>query len=128
MFGGLKSMAGMAGMLKDLPRLQAAAEEVRREIAALEIEGRGGGGAVVARVTGSLEVISIEIAEPIGHAFADGDQRTMASELVREAVNDALTRARAVAAERMEAAARDLGLPLPPGGIAGLTGGGGAAP
>lgn len=123
MFDGLKSMAGMAGMLKDLPRLRAAAEEVRREIAALQIEGRAGGGVVIARVTGSLEVISIEVAAPIGHAFADDEQRMMASDLVREAINDALARARAVAAERMEAAARDLGLPLPPGGIAGLTGG-----
>jgi Arc/MetJ family transcription regulator len=39
---------------------------------------------------------------------------------VRDAVNDALRNARGAAGARMEAAARDLGLPIAPGMIPGI--------
>lgn len=120
MFDGLKSMAGMAGLLKDLPKFQAKAQALREEVALIEVDGRAGGGAVVVRATGSLEIVSIEISEPIRHALTNPDQQALAHELVRDAVNDALRNARGAAGARMEAAARDLGLPIPPGMIPGL--------
>ena len=46
MFDGLKSMAGMAGLLKDLPKIQAKAQALREEVALIEVDGRAGGGAV----------------------------------------------------------------------------------
>lgn len=120
MFEGLKSMAGMAGLLKDLPRIQAKAQMLREEIAQIEVHGRAGGGAVVVRATGAMEVVSIEISEPIRHALANPDQQAMAHDLVREAVNEALREARAAAAAKMDAAAREFGLPIGPGMIPGL--------
>ncbi|MGA0174345.1 MAG: YbaB/EbfC family nucleoid-associated protein [Phycisphaerales bacterium] len=119
-FDGLKSMAGMAGLLKDLPKIQAKAQVLREEIAQIEVRGRSGGGAVVVRATGAMEIVSIEISEPIRHAMTNPDQQALAHDLVREAVNDALREARGAAAAKMEAAARELGLPISPGMIPGL--------
>ncbi|MEY3025038.1 MAG: hypothetical protein RJA16_1864, partial [Planctomycetota bacterium] len=61
MFDGLRSMAGMAGLLKDLPKIQAKAQVLREEIAQIEVRGRAGGGAVVVHATGAMEIVSIEI-------------------------------------------------------------------
>ncbi len=120
MFDGLKSMAGMAGLLKDLPKIQAKAQVLREEIAQIEVRGRSGGDAVVVRATAAMEIVSIEISEPIRHAMTNPDQQALAHDLVREAVNDALREARGAAAAKMEAAARELGLPISPGMIPGL--------
>ncbi len=114
-------MAGMAGLLKDLPRLQARAAEVREEIGRIEVEGRAGGGAVTVRATGAMEIVSIEISEAIRHAMSDPSQRAFADQLLQDAVNDALRAARGAAAAKMEAAARELGLPIGPGGLPGLS-------
>jgi len=65
-FDKLKQASQLAGMLKDLPKLQATMEEVR------------------------------------------------ANRMVAEAVNDALTRARARMAEEIGRAAKDSGIDLPP--------------
>lgn len=123
MFEGLKSLSGLASLMRDLPKVQAATEAATREIAAMRLEGRAGGGVVVAVASGTLELCELEIAAPIRHALADPAQHEMATALILEAVNDALSKARAAAGARMQEVARDLGMPVPPGG-----GGGGILP
>ena len=46
MFGSLKDLAGLAGMMKDLPRMQARLAEVKEHLADLKVSAEGGGGAV----------------------------------------------------------------------------------
>ena len=46
MFDKLKQASQLAGMLKDLPRLQAQMEDVRARLANTKVEGSSGGGAV----------------------------------------------------------------------------------
>ena len=46
MFGGLKDLAGLAGMMKDLPKMQARLAEVKEHLADVKVCAEGGGGAV----------------------------------------------------------------------------------
>ena len=45
MFDNLKGMAGMAGLLKDLPKIKAKMESVKRELERVTVEAQTGGGA-----------------------------------------------------------------------------------
>ena len=50
------------------------------------------------------------------------DDRAMAEDLIAGAVNAALSKARKAAEDEFHAAASELGLPIPPGGLGGLMG------
>lgn len=125
MLDGLKGMAGLAGLMKDLPRIKERMEEVKRGLADLRVEAETGGGAVRAIVSGQMRVVSIDVDPALLAGLVnpdDPDDRSMASELVAGAVNAALERAQAEAERELAAAANELGLPLPPGGLKGLIG------
>ncbi len=113
MFDNLKGLAGLAGLLKDLPKIKAKLDDVRRRLGDTQVTGRSSDGAVVATASGLLRVLSVEVNE------ADP---ASAGDLITEAVNDALGEARRLAEREMAQAADELGIPLPPGGLAGLIG------
>ncbi len=94
-------------MAKMLRRAQEAQEKVQAEIAAMEVEGSAGGGAVTARVDGNRTLLSLEIAPEV---LEDGDAGMLA-DLVLAAVNQAQRKAEEEAAKKMEALTRMLGLP-----------------
>ncbi len=116
MFDKLKAATQMAGLLKDLPRLQATMEEVRARLAETTVEGSAGGGAVRAVVHCDLRVASVTLDPSVFRGIAAGSEADQgyANRLVAEAVNDALARARARMAEEIGRAARESGLDLPP--------------
>ncbi|MBI1303936.1 MAG: YbaB/EbfC family nucleoid-associated protein [Phycisphaera sp.] len=116
MFDKLKAATQMAGLLKDLPRLQATMEEVRARLAETTVEGSAGGGAVRAVVHCDLRVASVTLDPSVFRGIAAGSQadQSYANRLIAEAVNDALARARARMAEEIGRAARESGLDLPP--------------
>jgi DNA-binding protein YbaB len=126
MFDSIKGMAGLAGMMKDLPRIKAKLEEVKERLGSKRVEAETGGGAVRVVANGHLRVVEIHI-DPIllsGLACANGEtDREIAEELLAGAVNAALAKAREAAEAEFAAAAADLGLPLPAGGLGGLIGG-----
>ncbi len=94
-------------MAKMLRRAQEAQEKVQAEIAAMEVEGTAGGGAVKARVDGNKNLLSLEIAPEV---MEDGDA-AMLADLVVAAVGQAQRRAEEEAGRKMEALTRMLGLP-----------------
>jgi DNA-binding protein YbaB len=115
-FDKLKAATQMAGLLKELPRLQATMEEVRARLAETTVEGSAGGGAVRAVVHCDLRVASVTLDPSVFRGIAAGSEADQgyANRLVAEAVNDALARARARMAEEIGRAARESGLDLPP--------------
>ena len=125
MFDGLKSMAGLAGIMKDLPRIKARMEQVKEELAALIVEADTGGGAVKVVASAQMQIVSVTIDPALLSGMIDSanpDHRALAEDLIGGAVNAALVKAREAAQDHLAAAARELNLPLPPGGLGGLLG------
>ena len=123
MFDALKGMAGLGGIMKDLPRIRERLERAKEELADMTVEAEVGGGAVVAVADGRMRVRSVRIDPAMMTAIASvgGEaDRAMAEDLVASAVNAALERAQQMIAEHLQEAARELGIPLPTGALPGL--------
>ncbi|MCH2162969.1 MAG: YbaB/EbfC family nucleoid-associated protein [Phycisphaerales bacterium] len=123
MFEALKGMAGLSGIMKDLPRIRQRLEEVKGELAERTVEAAVGGGAVRAVADGRLRIREVHIDPAMLGAIADsGDDgdRQLAEDLVAGAVNAALEKAQEMVTARLAEVAKELGLPMPPGGLAGL--------
>lgn len=123
MFDSLKGMAGMAGIMKDLPRIKAAMDDVRERLGEQRVEAETGGGAVRAVANGRLHIVTVHIDQTLFASLTDADNpddRVLAEDLITGAVNAALEKAREMAEREMIAAAQELGLPMPPGGLGGL--------
>ena len=116
MFDKLKQASQLAGMLKDLPRLQAQMEDVRARLANTKVEGSSGGGAVRAVACCDLRIDSVTLDPAVFRGIANGSasDQAYANRMIAEAVNDALQRARARMAEEIGRAAKDSGIDLPP--------------
>lgn len=121
MFDNLKALGTISALMKNKDKLAEAAQRVRSELERTRVTGESGGGLVRAVASGEMKLISLEMSPALtaGIASSEGD-RAMASSLVTEAVNDALTRARERAQEIIRREAQALGLPELPGDIAGL--------
>jgi len=115
-FDKLKQASQMAGMLKDLPKLQAKMEEVRARLADTKVEGNAGGGAVKAVAFCDIRIDSVTLDPSVFRGMANGSasDQAYANRMIAEAVNDALGRARARMAEEIGRAAKDSGIDLPP--------------
>jgi nucleoid-associated protein EbfC len=125
MFDSLKGMAGLAGLMKDLPKIKARMEKVREELSRLTVDAETGGGAVRVKANGQLKVVSVRVDQAMMSALVDAsnpDDRAMAEDLICGAVNAALEKARQTAERELGEAARELNLPIPPGGLGGLLG------
>jgi nucleoid-associated protein EbfC len=123
MFDSFKGMAGMAGILKDLPKIKARMEQVKGDLARITVDAETGGGAVRATVNGNLRVVGLKVDQPLIAGLVDSsnpDDRSMAEDLILGAINAAMEKARAKAGEELAAAAQELNLPIPPGGLGGL--------
>jgi DNA-binding YbaB/EbfC family protein len=123
MFDSLKGMAGIAGLLKDLPRIRQKLEEVKQRLGEMTVAAETGGGAVRVTANGQLKIVSVEVDPPLLSGLVDPalqQDRAIAEDLIAGAVNTALQKARELAEREMGAAASELGLPVPPGGLGGL--------
>ena len=97
MFDKLKQASQLAGMLKDLPRLQAQMEDVRARLANTKVEGSSGGGAVRAVACCDLRIDSVTLDPAVFRGIANGSasDQADANRMIAEAVNEAFQRARA---------------------------------
>ena len=118
MFDNLKALGALSGLMKNKEKIAESAKRVRDELASARVSGEAGGGIVRAVVSGDMRLISVEISPALGAGIgASESDRAMASALIAEAVNDALTRARGVAQEAIRRETEALGLPADLGGM-----------
>jgi len=98
-------MKNPMGMLKQVQQMQAKMASVQAELEKTHVEASAGGGVVTAVVTGDQKVASVTISPDV---IGDAE---MLPDLIVAAVNEALDRSRALAAEKMQAVTAGLGLP-----------------
>lgn len=118
MFEQFKGMAVMAGLMKDLPRIRARLDALRRELGEARLTGESGGGAVRVTADGLMRIVGVDVdPERLARLVDPGDpaDAALAGELIAEAVNAALARARQRVDSELSDAATELGLPIPPG-------------
>ena len=84
-------------MLKQVQKMQKQMEELQKELEGREVEASAGGGAVVAKVNGKREVLSITIDKDV----VDPDDVEMLQDLVLAAVNEALRNAEQMVSSEM---------------------------
>jgi nucleoid-associated protein EbfC len=106
-------MPNMQQMMKQVQKMQADMAKAQEELKSEVVEATVGGGAVTVEVTGELVFKSLRIAPEA----VDPDDPEMLSDLVLAAVNQGLQAAQELQAQKMGAAAGDLG------GLAGGLGG-----
>jgi DNA-binding YbaB/EbfC family protein len=104
MFGKLGQLASLMG---NLPKITAGLEKLQERVAKLSAEGDAGGGMVRVKVTGQCKFISCTIAP---EALAGGD-RELLEDLIVAAANQAIERARQLAAEETSKMAQEFGVP-----------------
>ncbi|MCB5203215.1 YbaB/EbfC family nucleoid-associated protein [Neorhizobium sp. T786] len=102
----MRDIMGMMGKVKEM---QAKMEQMQADIAALDIEGKSGGGLVSVRLNGKGEMLGLKIDPSL---FKEDDVEIL-EDLIVAAHQDAKGKAEAMAAEKT----RELtaGLPIPPG-------------
>ena len=92
-------------MLRQVQQMQDRMAKVQSELETLTVEASAGGGAVRVVATGAQKIVSVTI-DPA----AAGDTE-MLQDMVLAAVNDAMEKSKAMAAEKMQSVASGLGLP-----------------
>ncbi len=107
-----KGFGQIMGMMKNLPKLQAAMQEMQQKLGQISVEGNAGAGMVVVTANGRMEITKCVISE---EAMRLND-REMLADLVAAAVNMAVSKAREEAAKASQAMMQDAtGMPIPPG-------------
>jgi DNA-binding YbaB/EbfC family protein len=102
-------MKDLMKMFKQAQELQARMQEMQEQLAALEVEGQSGGGAVRVTLNGKGEMRALKI-DP---ALMKPEETEIAEDLIIAAFQDARAKAEAAAQAKMQEIAG--GLPLPPG-------------
>ncbi len=100
---------GIGESLKMLGDLRAKFEKMKEEAGAIRVEATAGGGMVKVAMNGRLEVLSIEI-EP---GILNPGERELVQDLVRAAMNSALSKAQTEMRNKLGMELMALGLPLP---------------
>jgi nucleoid-associated protein EbfC len=99
-----KGIASFAQMMRQAGELQSRFGEMKDRLGQIREQGSAGAGLVIVEATGDMRITSCRI-DPALLADADGE---MLEELVVSAANQALERARQVAAEQMQSATVDI--------------------
>ncbi|MFO0828866.1 MAG: YbaB/EbfC family nucleoid-associated protein [Phycisphaerales bacterium] len=121
MFDSIKNLGAMASIMKDLPRIKARMEDVRRKAESSRVAASAGGGAVTVVANGRMRVESVQIDPSVfANGGGDAEGRALAADLIRDATNAALDRAQAMLAQMLADAAKDLNLPISPEDLKGL--------
>ncbi len=111
MFDKIKAMGALAGLMKNKEGLKAAGDRVKAKMERTRCEGRAGGGAAHAVVSGKMEVLEVNLTPALVNGMAaDEKTRALAGSLIAQAVNDALQQAQQKLQEAVKAEAAALGL------------------
>jgi DNA-binding YbaB/EbfC family protein len=104
-------MPNMGNIMKQVQQFQNNMAKLQEELADKTVEATAGGGMVTAVANGKREIVSITIDPEV----VDPEDLEMLQDLVQAAVNDALTRAKAMESEEMGKLTAGLNLPNIPG-------------
>ena len=96
---------GIAGLMKQAQQMQENMQKAQDELAALEVEGQAGAGAVKITMTCKHDVKRVNIDASVM------DDKDMLEDLVAAALNDATRRVEALTQEKMGGLAGGMGLP-----------------
>lgn len=111
-----KEMGNIMSLLKNQGKIQEEMQKFQASVAALTAEASVGAGYVTVKVSGKQEVLSVRISDDAMRL----NDRELLEDLVTAAVNQALTRVRALVAEETQKLAGSMG--IPPGALGGVTG------
>ena len=100
-------MKNMGDLAKMAQKMQADMAKAQAELAEATVEGTAGGGAVVVVLTGTQDIKDIRISKDA----VDPDDVETLQDLVRAAFNDALSKSRELAAQRLGSVTGGLKLP-----------------
>ena len=101
------NIGNLGGMMKQAKKMYEDVQKIQQELAAERLEATSGGGAVKAVVTGSGDLLEVKI-DP---QAVDPNDVEMLEDLVMTAVREALSKAKELAAERLQDATGGLGIP-----------------
>jgi len=102
-----KEIGQLASLMKNAGKIREEVEKLQQRLGQLTAEGDAGGGMVKVKVNGNQEVVSCRFSDECMKL----NDREMLEDLTRAAVNQALARARQLAAEETGKMATGLGLP-----------------
>src|SRR5437588_2937280 len=102
-----KEFGQLAGLMKQLPKIREEMANFQARLAQITAEGDAGGGMVRARVNGKQELLACTLSD---EALRLND-REMLEDLIKAAVNQALTRVRQETTDEAGKVAAGLGLP-----------------
>lgn len=105
------SKTNMAGMLKQVQKMQENMAKAQEELQKMTVEGSSGGGMVTVTANGKQEILTIKIDPEV----VNKDDIEMLEDLIVAAVNQAIERANEMANEHMGKSAGGLLSNLPPG-------------
>jgi len=107
--GGMGGMGNMGKLLKQAQKMQADIAKAQEEAAAMEAEASAGGGAVIAKVNGKFELLSLKISPDA----VDPADVEMLEDLVTAAVNQAIKEVKDRSEARMSQATAGMGGMMP---------------
>ena len=100
-----KNVGAMAGLMRNLPKLQEQMAQFQRKVNEIVAEGDAGAGMVTVRCNGRMEITAVTISE---EAAKD---RELLEDLIRAATNQALGKAKALVSEETSKMAQEMGMP-----------------
>ncbi len=107
----MKGMPDMGQLMKQAQQFQAKMAKMQEEVGTRTVEASAGGGMVSVVANGKQEIISVHIDREV----IDPDDAEMLQDLIMAAVNDALSRAKAMMNEEMGKLTKGLNIPGMPG-------------
>ncbi len=102
-----KGLGNMASMMKQAQEMQGKMKEMQESLGSLKVEGSAGGGMVVVEASGHQKILSIRIEEEL----IGTDDKEMLEDLITAATNQALDKAKELAAEEMAKLTGGMDLP-----------------
>jgi DNA-binding YbaB/EbfC family protein len=95
------------GQMKELYQLQKKAKQLQKELKELEIEARSSDNLVGVVVSGEMKIITLEIANELLHP----DKKNELVSKLKDTIGQAMSRAQAESASRMQPLLKDIKLP-----------------
>ena len=100
-------MKGMGNMMKQAQRLQSQVLQLQEEMAEKKVEAAAGGGMVKVVANGKQQILSISIEQEV----VDPEDVEMLQDLIRAAVNEALTKSQEMFASEMRKLTGGINIP-----------------